>query len=149
MTTTRVYIDGVFDLGPHAGHIGFMESVISHAERETGLPTTLIVGVISDADTESYKRKPIVEEHLRAKCVQSLRIVDEVVRNSPLVLTESFMRNHRIDLVYHGDDSKQEDFFAVPISQGKMRYVSYDVQETGITTTELIRRCAEYYSGTQ
>lgn len=144
----RVYIDGVFDLGPHAGHIGFMESVRAHAEGETGLPTTLIVGVISDADTESYKRRPIVEEHLRAKCVQSLRVVDEVVRNSPLVLTEEFIRHHRIDLVYHGDDSTQEDFFAIPISQGKMRYISYDAQKTGVTTTELIRRCAEYSRGT-
>ncbi len=146
-TTTRVYLDGVFDLGPHAGHIGFIESVRLHAEKETGHPVTLIVGVISDADTESYKRKPIVEEHLRAKCVQSLRAVDEIVRNSPLILTEDFMTHHRIDLVYHGDDSTQEEFFGVPISQGKMRYISYDAQKTGITTTNLIRRAAEYYHG--
>ena len=144
---TRVYLDGVFDLGPHAGHIGFMESVRSHAETETGKSVTLIVGVISDADTESYKRKPIVEEHLRAKCVQALRVVDEVVRNSPLILTEDFMAQHRIDLVYHGDDSTQQDFFAVPISHGKMRYIPYDAHGTGVSTTELIRRAAEYYHG--
>ena len=145
---TRVYLDGIFDLGPHAGHIGFMETVKVHAEKETGNTITLIVGVISDVDATSYKRKPVVEEHLRAKCVRSLRIVDEVVRNSPLVLTSQFMEHHRIDLVYHGDDSKQEVFFAVPIAQQKMRYVKYDSQTTGISTSELIRRAFEYYSAT-
>ena len=134
--TCRVYLDGVFDLGPHAGHIGFMRSVKAHAEQETGLPVHLIVGVVSDADTESYKRRPIVEEHHRAACVGELRVVDEVVRNSPLVLTEEFMARNAIDLVYHGDDSDQSDFFGVPLRQGKMRYIPYDSRGTGLSTTE-------------
>jgi choline-phosphate cytidylyltransferase len=137
----RAYCDGVFDLGPHAGHIGFFREVREQAARETGAARVeLVVGVISDADVESYKRRPVVAEEHRAATVAACRYVDEVVANSPLVLTETFLSDYRIDLAYHGNDSKQETFFAVPIAAGIMRYCSYDPDHTGVSTTDLIRR---------
>ena len=68
--------------------------------------------------------------------------------NAPLVLTESFLEEHAIDLVFHGDDSQQEEFFGVCIAKGIMRYIPYDVAETGVSTTVLIKRVAEYYNST-
>ena len=137
----RVYLDGVFDLGPHIAHVNFMKEVRKVAAEETKQSVTLIVGVIGDADTESYKRRPIVEEQHRSQLVSELRCVDHVVPNAPLVITAAFLNEHKIDLVFHGDDmSGQGNFFEVPIRLGIMRTCPYDIQNTGISTTELIRR---------
>lgn len=137
----RVYLDGVFDLGPHIAHVNFMKEVRRVAAAETKEEVTLIVGVIGDADTASYKRRPIVAEQYRAQLVGELRCVDQVVPNSPLIITEEFLKEHKIDLVFHGDDmSGQGNFFEVPIKLGIMHTCPYDVQQTGISTTELIRR---------
>lgn len=141
----RVYIDGVWDLGPHVAHLNYMQHVRTMAKEESGDDVTLIVGVISDADTASYKRTPIVNEAHRAQAVGAVRFVDKVVPNAPLVLTESFLEEHAIDLVFHGDDSQQEEFFGVCIAKGIMRYIPYDVAETGVSTTALIERVARYY----
>ena len=140
----RVYCDGVFDLGPHAGHIGFFQEIRRVAERECQRPIILIVGVISDADAMSYKRRPVVEERLRAMTTKACRHVDVVIPNSPLILTDKFIDENRISLVFHGNDSDQEEFFAVPIRRGIMRYCQYDPEATGITTTKLIQRCKGY-----
>lgn len=137
----RVYLDGVFDLGPHIAHINFIHEVRRCALEETGEEAVVIVGVISDVDTESYKRRPIVEEQYRSCLVAELRCVDHVIPNSPLVLTRAFLQKHNIDLVFHGDDmSGQGEFFKVPIEMGIMRTCKYDIQNTGISTSELIRR---------
>ena len=53
----RVFIDGVFDLF-HRGHL---ESLRKAKEFFSG-PVELIVGIISDQDATSYKRKPIYNE---------------------------------------------------------------------------------------
>ena len=71
----RVYVDGVFDLGPHAGHIGFLEEVKHRAreESEDG-QVELVVGVVSDADVLTYKRRPVVNERHRAITVAACRV---------------------------------------------------------------------------
>jgi glycerol-3-phosphate cytidylyltransferase-like family protein len=61
-----------------------------------------------------------------------------VIRNCPLIVTEEFLREHRIDLVVHGfsspeDREKQRGFFA-PIAH-KFREIPYT---PGISTTMLI-----------
>ncbi len=145
----RVYIDGVWDLGPHAAHLNYMQYVKKCAAEETGdTEVTLVVGVVSDADTASYKRAPVVNEAHRAQCVAAVRFVDEVVPNSPLVITENFLDEHDIQLVFHGDDSKQEAFFGACIERGIMRYIPYDVEHTGVSTTQLIERAAHYHRST-
>ena len=142
----RIYIDGVWDLGPHVAHLNYMEHVRQKAAEETGEAVTLIVGVISDTDTATYKRAPIVNERHRAQSIRAVRIVDEVVPNAPLIVTETFLQEHKIDLVIHGDDSKQEEFFGICIARGIMRYIPYDVVQTGVSTTALIERAAQYYN---
>lgn len=141
----HVYIDGVWDL-MHVAHIHFMENVRKAAARECGVndaDVKLIVGIISDSDVESYKRTPIVTEDHRAYTVSALKCVDEIVPNSPLVLTDDFLDRHDIDLCYHGDDSQQVEFFRVCRERGIMRYLKYDVANTGLSTSALIRRIRE------
>lgn len=144
--SVRVYIDGVWDLGPHVAHLNYIQHVRRMAAEETGRSVILLVGVISDADTARYKRLPIVNEVHRARALTAVRFVDHVVPNAPLVVTDAFLREHAIDLVYHGDDSRQEEFYGLCIQKGIMRYVPYDVEQTGVSTTALIRRAAEYYN---
>jgi cytidyltransferase-like protein len=89
-----VYMDGVFDLF----HIGHLEAIRQCAE----LGNKVILGVTGDADASSYKRPPIICESQRTQLVAALQYVDEVVCPCPLVVTESFMREHGIGLVVHG-----------------------------------------------
>ena len=130
-----VYVDGVFDLF-HAGHIEFLKKAKS-------LGSYLIAGVISDESCQSYKRKPIIELDNRLIMIENTKIVDKVIRDSPLIIDEAFIKEHNIDIVVHGDDSKQEDFFKIPIELGIMRYVSYT---SGISTTQIIDKVRKNYT---
>lgn len=122
-----VYIDGVFDLF-HYGHIRLLNRV-----RKMG--TRLIVGVVTDEDALSYKRTPIIPFQYRLKLLKELCIADLVIP-AQLRVTKEYIEEHGIDLVVHGNDSQQYDFFKVPIEMGMMEYIPYT---EGISTTEIIR----------
>lgn len=126
---TRVYVDGVFDLF-HVGHINLLKNARKHGD-------VLIVGIISDRDTMSYKRQPIINHDDRITMLKHCSLVDEIVENPPLILTNEFIVDNRIDIVIHADDSKQEDFFKIPIQLGIMKYVPYT---QAISTTKIIAK---------
>lgn len=133
-----VYVDGIFDLF-HFGHIQFLKQ----AKALGGATARLLVGVISDEDA-SWKRRPIVNHANRCEMLKHCTIPDEVVDFAPLVLTKPFLEKHSIDLVVHGDDSDQAEFFEVPIQLGMMRYVPYTAS---ISTTEILNRVASQIHG--
>ena len=126
---TIVYVDGVFDLF-HYGHIEFLKQAKS-------LGTKLIVGIVTDKDVESYKRTPIIKHEYRINMLKYCSLVDEIVENPPLYITNDFIKKHKIDIVVHGDDSYQENFFDIPIKLGIMRYVKYT---SSISTTKIIHK---------
>jgi cytidyltransferase-like protein len=126
-----VYADGVFDLF-HAGHLAFLRK----AKAAGGDGARLIVGVITDEDAQ-WKRRPFIDHANRVAMLKACNIVDEVVERPPLVVGEAFLKKYEIDFVVHGDDSPQEQFFAVPIKKGIMRYVSYHAD---ISTTMIAER---------
>ena len=134
-----VYIDGVWDLF-HPSHLKFISSVRSHAANELHVEKNkikIVAGVISDKDVMSYKRVPIMNEDQRARMLEACSYVDVVVRNSPLIIPKDLLQAFNISLVYHGNDSKQEEFFKVAIDSGIMRYVKYDDE---VSTTKLIAK---------
>ena len=141
---TYVYIDGVWDLF-HPSHLKFIERVREHATKELDNQDPsmikLIAGVISDNDAKSYKRLPIMNESQRARMIESCSLVDFVVRNSPLLISEEFLITYNITLTYHANDSSQSDFFKVPIEKKMMRYVKYDDE---ISTTTIISKLKNY-----
>jgi cytidyltransferase-like protein len=107
----RVYIDGIFDLF-HRGHV----ECLKKAKEFLNGPVELIVGIVSDVDAETYKRKPIYNEEDRYVIIRSISYVDEVILGSPLYLTKDFVKRHRIDCIVHGfsdcrDFEKQKEFF--------------------------------------
>jgi len=129
-----VYMDGVFDLF----HVGHLAAIRQCAE----LGSRVIIGVTGDVDATGYKRPPIISEANRVAVVEALREVDAVICPCPLVVTEAFMTQHRIDLVVHGfandaDAARQQEFFATPIALGKFQRIGY---YHGLSTTDIINQ---------
>ena len=139
-----VYLDGVFDLF-HASHLEFIKKVRQDAMKFFELneyDIQVVVGVISDSDTESYKRTPVWNLSQRTRMLEQCKLVDKVVPGSPLHITKKFLDAHQIQLVYHADDSPQSEFFKVPINLGMMRYVPYDPE---LSTTAIIQKIKNEY----
>ena len=135
--TKTIYIDGVFDLF-HIGHVNmFINAIKLTKEENLDCEVILIAGVVSDEDAISYKRKPILTYDERSSIVKSCKHVNKVIP-AVLVLTEEFLEENNIDLVFHGDDDQQEKFFKIPRERGIMRYQPYT---QGISTTDIINRC--------
>lgn len=126
----RVYCCGVFDLC----HIGHMELIrkISHYG-------SVIVGVHNDDDVISYKRKPYMTMEDRAKAMNYIKGVDEVILNAPLITTIDFMQKHKIDLIAipeeyaDGNGGYYDEILKVGC------YVLID-RYNGISTTDIIER---------
>jgi glycerol-3-phosphate cytidylyltransferase-like family protein len=73
--------------------------------------------------------------------VRCCALVDEVVPDPPLVLTDEFLDANAITHVVHGDDDLQEEFFRVPRARGIMLYVPYTREGPfAVSTSELIAR---------
>ena len=140
--TRRIYIDGIFDLF-HRGHVLHLKDVKQLDNKDN----YLIVGIISDKDAENYKRNPVYDENNRKILVESCKYVNEVMLNAPLIITEDFIKDNRIDLICHGfldnnDIEKQKDFFEIPIKLNKFRAVKY---HNDISTTEIINKIKYNY----
>jgi cytidyltransferase-like protein len=136
----RVYIDGVFDLF-HRGHLeSLIKSKNAYNNPEN---TTLIVGVVSDKDCESYKRLPIINEIDRIEIIKHIKLVDEVIFPCPLIVTKDFIKQYNIDLVVHGfsndaDREKQKSFFEnIKDHFKEIEYYSK------ISTTDIIKKINE------
>jgi cytidyltransferase-like protein len=127
-----VYADMVGDLF-HFGHVKLLEKAKQFGD-------TLIVGINSDTDVETYKRTPIMNTEERTAVIQACRFVDKVVSPSPLIITEEFIKEHNIDIVVHAhdeSDTRYNEMYAVPMSLGKFKRLEYT---KGISTTEIIQR---------
>src|SRR5512145_8293 len=98
---SRVYVDMVGDLF-HAGHVSLLREARQHGD-------WLVVGVLSDDTAASYKRRPIMSLAERVAVIESCRYVDEVIEDSPFLLSEEFLAQHRIATVVHGDDLSPRD----------------------------------------
>ncbi len=130
----RVYISGVFDL-LHIAHV----RAIKRARQEGSY---LIVGVLNDRDTQSYKRRPVVPYRHRRQLVNALHCVDEVIR-APLFPTPEFYSSRQIDLqVQDQDDTSALDFYQVPKRLGIIKFVGRDKT---VSTSELLRKSSIVY----
>ncbi len=128
---TRVYTDMAADMF-HVGHLNLIK-------RAKACGDYLIVGVHSDCDIASYKRKPIINENDRYAIIESCKYVDEVVKAAPLVMSAEFIEEHKIDLIVRGDDISPELLRQqkVPIEMGIMKYLP---RTEDISTTDLIQK---------
>lgn len=129
-------MDGVFDLF-HRGHL----EAIKKTKLVAGKTGRVIIGVVSDEDTKSYKRNPIISEEDRVEIIKNIKNVDQVIFPCPLVVTKQFLEKHNIDVVVHGfsnkdDFEKQKDYFKEIIEAGKFKYQEY---YQGTSTSDIIK----------
>lgn len=120
----KIYTDGVYDLF-HRGHLESFKVI-----HQLYPNCKLVVGVVSDADCSSYKRKPIINEANRVEILRAIHYIDDIIFPAPLVISQEFIQQHGIDLVVHGfsnpeDKKKQQSFFAIPNQLGIFREIPY------------------------
>uniref|UniRef100_A0A6C0JQ68 choline-phosphate cytidylyltransferase n=1 Tax=viral metagenome TaxID=1070528 RepID=A0A6C0JQ68_9ZZZZ len=134
----RIYCSGVYDLC-HVGHMKFFEYVSNLYPN-----STLIVGVHSDNDTESYKRKPIINEKIRYETLKYCKYVDSIIENAPLQTTKEFMITHNIDMVAISEDyiNDEKNFFFHQGAFELNKYV-YIPRTNYISTTNIISLCKD------
>lgn len=122
----RVYVDGVFDLF-HLGHIRLLKRAKSYGQQ-------LIVGIVTDKDAISYKRQPIIPYSIRRQTIIESGLADIIVE-AQLVTTKEFIEKHNIDMIIHGDESKQLEFYQEAYDMGIMNYIPYTEE---ICTTKIL-----------
>ena len=128
---TNVYCSGVFDM-LHVNHMKMFEQSAQFGSR-------LIVGVHSDSDVESYKRKPTMTHNERLETVSRCKYVDETVPEAPLYLTREFIEKHKIHVVVCSDeyDKPTDTFYQVPREMGILQVIP---RNQGLSTTDLMKR---------
>ena len=134
-----VYVDGVFDL-THNGHFKLYKQARS-------LGDTLYVGVLSDNECESYKRRPILTADERRLNIINSEYVDKVILNVPNIVTREFIEKHKIDIVAHAHTIEEDEYYHYQYKDAKemgiFRRLDYT---TGISTTDIINRILERFS---
>ena len=133
MSKKTIYCDGTFDL-IHSGHINFFKKCKS-------LGDILIVGVISDENVKSYKRKPIINLDNRCYMLEHITLIDKVIKNCPFNnLSKQFITDNNIDFVVYASKNglkEWENHYNNAIDMNIMKYVKYN--ET-ISTSEIIKK---------
>lgn len=127
-----IYVDGTFDL-LHTGHVKLFKNL----KTENNI---LIVGVISDKNVETYKRKPIIDLENRCMMLNELECVDIVIPNCPFGgISKEFIDKYKINnVIYAGNDNTWTDHYKVPIEMGIMNYINYSHNE--LSTSKIINR---------
>jgi len=138
-----VYADMVADLF-HVGHLEFLKKCKAIAGQRP-----LVIGIHNDDDVEQYKRKPVYPMVERARIVRSIKGVDRVLVDAPVIITEEFIDGSGIGLVVHGHVCKHakeyhkiQQMYAVPIEKGIMCWVD---PYPGISTTQIIEKVKNAY----
>ncbi len=135
-----VYTDGIFDLF-HRGHVEYLKAC-KNIFKDLGEEVFLIVGIVNDKDASGYKRIPIYNENDRYEIIENIKCVNKIIKDAPLIITEDFMDQHKIDYVIHSfsnsnDEGAQDEFFKVPIQMGKFKKIQY---YSSISTTDIIKK---------
>ena len=134
MENKVIYVDGTFDL-LHPGHIAFLKECKKYGNY-------LIAGVISDKHVQSYKRIPILNLDHRCIMLENIRMVDKVIKDCPFFgITQEFIDKNKIDKVIYsgGDLGKWKEHYQIPIKNNMMINLAYDVNETGCSTSAIIK----------
>jgi len=97
----NIYCDGCFDL-IHYGHFMYLKNAKSKGSK-------LIVGIHNDKAIESYKRTPILTMEQRIPMLEGCKYVDEIISNSPLVVTNEFVKDHKINAIVIPSNRKQDE----------------------------------------
>jgi len=131
-----VYIDGAFDL-LHPGHIAVFNECKKYGDY-------LIVGLLSDENIESYKRKPILNLEQRYIMLNNIKIINNVIKDCPFCnIPEEFINKYNINkVIYCGSDldEKWTGHYKIPIKNNMMINIPYDKNNSNISTSKIIKK---------
>ena len=121
----------------HYGHVEFLKNAKS-------LGDYLIVGVHSDETNQKYKRNSIINMNERIKVIESCKYVDKVIPDAPLIITEKYINDNKIDLVCHAHNENEHEkyifMYEIPYKLGIFKRIDYT---TTISTTKILKRILE------
>lgn len=136
----RIYSDGIFDLF----HLGHQRQLMQ--AKNVFKNVYLIVGVINDCDTKTYKGEPIMTEKERLESVRHSKYADEILKNAPWIIDEKFILKHKIDYVCHDDlpyiDKDGNDVYKFLRDRGM--FIATQRTE-GVSTSDLVCRILSNY----
>tara|TARA_B110000908_G_scaffold169997_1_gene228409 strand:+ start:5875 stop:6291 length:417 start_codon:yes stop_codon:yes gene_type:complete len=133
----RGYADMTADLF-HYGHVNFLRQAKKRCNQ-------LIIGIHNDSAVESYKRTPVMNMKERIAVVESCKYVDGVIPDAPVHLTEEYIKNNSIDIIFTVDNRSEEEMkamYEIPMAMNIMRYIKYT---DTISTTEIIKRINNHH----
>ena len=115
----------------HRGHMVLFQ-------RAASLGDELIVGIHSDEDVASYKRKPNVGHEERCETVAVCKYVSHIIPSAPLYLDAEFIKLNKIDIVVCSEeyDSPDDKYYDVPRKMGILKVLP---RTRGISSTDLMR----------
>lgn len=147
----RIWVDGIFDLF-HEGHQNIINNAIGFTqEKYPDHDVFLLIGICGDGDdVQAYKRKPIMTLEERCAAVTAFMaqnhpdVAFRIVPNSPVTHTLDFIREHELQIIFHGSDftpEKIEQYYGVILKecQGSCS-IEILPYTRGVSTTELIGR---------
>ena len=90
------YTQGTYDLF-HIGHLNLLENAKAQCDK-------LIVGINTDELVMNYKnKKTVIPENERIRIVESIKVVDKVIKTNSLDKKEAFKQVH-FDVIFISDD---------------------------------------------
>ena len=98
----------------HHGHIRLLKQA-----KEIG---TVVVGLTSDEEFLKHKGyEPELSFESRKEILEAIKYVDEVVE-IPWIVTDEILKAHKIDVLFHGSDNRndipREKLIVVPRTEG-------------------------------
>lgn len=132
----NIFASGVFDMF-HYGHMESLSKFLVYGNR-------LLVGVHSDEEVASYKRKPMQTMEQRCRAVAQCRSVSQVIPSAPLIITKEFLLQHQIHVVVCSDeyDNPDDIWYRVPREMCILKVVP---RTEGISTSALMKHVTHRY----
>eukprot|EP00747_Dinoflagellata_sp_TGD_P210037 gnl/TRDRNA2_/TRDRNA2_83373_c0_seq1.p1 gnl/TRDRNA2_/TRDRNA2_83373_c0~~gnl/TRDRNA2_/TRDRNA2_83373_c0_seq1.p1 ORF type:complete len:438 (+),score=46.31 gnl/TRDRNA2_/TRDRNA2_83373_c0_seq1:64-1377(+) len=130
----------------HAGHINILKISKQYGH--------VIVGLISDEGMATYKRSPILPYEQRAALLQCFEQVDEVIQLDGVDYTKPLLAL-KPDFMVHGSDwadpsspQFQARADSIQVMQSWNGQVIEPAYTEGVSTTQIIKRCASHVKPT-
>lgn len=124
----NAYTYGIFDI-THYGHYNLFERIKNNFDK-------LIVGIHSDEDALSYKRKPKYSYKNRKYMIKSCKYVDEIIDNVPLIVTDDFLEKINCDYVIAGKENLDYISKYYQVSEEKLHLIE---RTADISSTDLLK----------
>ena len=135
MSNYIIYTDMVGDLC-HMNHIIHLEKCKKFKEN-----CLLYVGLHSDEESKKWKRIPVLNITEREYIFKSLKMVDKVIINATIVITEEFIKKYNIDMVIHAhsENENKKYYFHHEHVLRLNKFTRFDYND-GLSTTDIINR---------